>query len=96
LQDGERSAGATVVKQTTAVGGDRLVVAGLEAEEVAEFVIASKEPLRRIEALEGAHTSYAAFNAPMILFQSVILVGAGPVHNAPAEGAADCSRVGAV
>src|SRR4051794_21961443 len=35
LQDSERSAGATVVKQATAIGWDGLIVAGLEAEEVA-------------------------------------------------------------
>jgi hypothetical protein len=44
-EDGERSGGTTEMKQATAVGGDVLVVAGLEAEEVAEFVIASAEPL---------------------------------------------------
>ncbi len=46
LENCERSGGATEVKQATAVGGDVLVVAGLEAKEVAEFVIASAEPLR--------------------------------------------------
>ncbi len=72
LEDGERSRSATEVKQATAVGGDVLVVAGLEAEEAAEFVMASAEPLRRTEALEAAHTSDAAFDAPMILLDSPI------------------------
>jgi hypothetical protein len=71
-EDGEHSRGTTELKQATAVGRDVLVVAGLEAEEIAEFVIASAEPLRCIEALEAAHTSDAAFHAPMILFQSVM------------------------
>jgi hypothetical protein len=34
------------MKKASAVGGDVLVVMGLEAEEVAELVIASAEPLR--------------------------------------------------
>ncbi len=46
LQDSERSGGAAELKQTTAVGGDVLVMAGLEAEEVAELVVASTEPPR--------------------------------------------------
>src|ERR671917_1364730 len=53
LEDGERIGGAAEVKQATAVGGDRLVVAGAEAEEVAELVIAATEPLRRSETLEA-------------------------------------------
>jgi hypothetical protein len=40
LEDGEHGCGATEMEKATAVGGDRLVVAGAEAEEVAELVIA--------------------------------------------------------
>lgn len=45
-EDGERSGGTTEMKQAAAVGGNMLVVAGLEAKEVAGFVIASAESLR--------------------------------------------------
>ena len=45
FEDCERRRGATAMKPATAVGGDMLVVAGAEAEEVAEFVMASTEPL---------------------------------------------------
>jgi hypothetical protein len=45
-EDGEGSGGTTEMKQAAAVGGDVLVVAGLEAKEVAEFVVASAEALR--------------------------------------------------
>jgi hypothetical protein len=72
LDDGERSGSTTEVKQATAVGGDVLVVAGPEAKEVAEFVMASAEALRRTEALEAAHTSDAAFDAPVILLDNPI------------------------
>src|ERR671928_2244443 len=51
LEHCERSRGATEVKQATAVGRDRLVVAGAQAEKVAELVVAATEPLRRGEAL---------------------------------------------
>jgi hypothetical protein len=72
-ENGERDGGTTEVKQATTAGGDILIVAGAETEEVAKLVMALAEPLRRSEALEAPHTSDAAFDAPMILFQSVIL-----------------------
>lgn len=45
-ENSERSSGTTEVKQATVVGWDELAVASLEAEEIAEFVIASAESLR--------------------------------------------------
>src|SRR3712207_9335356 len=96
LEDGERSAGATEVKQATAVGGDGLVVAGAETEEIAKLVMTAAEALGGGEALEPAHTSGAPFDAPVILLKPVILVGAGPVHDLPPERAADRPRVGAM
>ena len=39
LQDGEHSGRTTEMKQTTAVGGNRLVVTGAETEKGAEFVV---------------------------------------------------------
>jgi hypothetical protein len=59
LGDGERSAGATEVKQATAVGGGVPVVAGAETEESAKLVMAAAEALGGGEALEPAHTSRA-------------------------------------
>ena len=46
FENSEHTAGTTQVKQATAAGGDVLVVAGAGAEEVAELVVASAEPLR--------------------------------------------------
>jgi hypothetical protein len=60
-----------------------------ETEEIAEFVVASAEALRRHEALEPAHTSRAPFDAAVVLLEPVILVGAGPVHDMTAERRAD-------
>jgi hypothetical protein len=84
-ENGEHGSGTTEVKQTATAGGDMLVVAGAGAEKGAEFVVASAEALRGSEALKAPHTSCSAFHAPMILLQSVILVGAGPMHDPPAE-----------
>jgi hypothetical protein len=41
VENGEHSCGTTEVKQATAAGVDRLVVAGTEAKEVAELVVAA-------------------------------------------------------
>jgi hypothetical protein len=45
VEHSERSADRTVIKPTTAVGWDRWMVAGLEAEDVAELVDAAAVPL---------------------------------------------------
>src|SRR5919202_6191253 len=95
LEHRERSRRTTEVRQATAVGGDVLVVAGAETEEIAEFVVASAEPLRRGEALEAPHTSRAPFHAPVVLLKTIVPVRAGPVHDTAAERAADRARVGA-
>src|SRR5215217_3251177 len=96
LENGERSRGATEVEQAAAAGGDALVVAGAETAEVAELVVAATEPLRRGETLEAPHASCAPFDAAVVLLQSVIFACAGPVHDPPAERAADRPRVGAM
>jgi hypothetical protein len=81
------------MKQAAAAGGNILVgtywlwrVTG--AEEVAECVVAFTERLGRGEVLEAAHTLCAAFHTPMILSQSIVPVGAGPMHEPTAKGRA--------
>jgi len=96
FEDGKHGGGAAEVKQATAADGDGLVVAGAGTEEIAEFIVAATEPLRRGETLESPHASRAPFDAPVILLEPIILVGAGPVHDPSAEHRADCPRVGAV
>ncbi len=73
----ERTAGAAEMEQAAAAGGDMLVVAGSGAEEVAELVVASTEALGRGEALEAAHTSDAAFDAAVVLLETIVLVATG-------------------
>ena len=79
FEDGQHRRGPAEQEQPTAVGGDVLVVAGAGSEEIAEFVVSPAEPGRRSGALETPHRSGAAFDAPMVLLQSVVQVAAGPV-----------------
>ena len=85
LQDCKHSDCATTMKQTAAVGGNRLAMAGADTEKGAELVIASTEPFGSPECFEAAHTSDPAFDAPVILLQPVVLVGAGPMSHLSAE-----------
>jgi hypothetical protein len=79
LENGERSRGATEVKQAPAVGRDVLVVAGAGAKEVAELVMAAAEPLRRDETLEPPHTSRAPFHAAVVLFEPIVMGWPAPL-----------------
>jgi hypothetical protein len=53
-----------VLEKVTASAGCRnvLVVTGSAAEEVAQFIILSAEPICRLMLLEPAHTSDASFD----------------------------------
>ena len=85
LKNCEHGDRTTQMKHATAVGGNMLVVTDARAQVVAELVVAATEALGGGEALEPAHTSDAAFYAPMILLKSVVLEGAVPVLNPLAQ-----------
>jgi hypothetical protein len=53
---------------------------GLRTEVVAQFVVTSTEPGRRSGALETAHGPGSAFEAAVLLFQSIVPVAAGGGH----------------
>ena len=73
-------------EQPAAIGGNVLVGAGAEAEEVAELIVASAEPGGRSRALEAPHGSVSAFDAPVVLLQPIVQVAAGPVpHRRPSS-----------
>jgi hypothetical protein len=63
LQDGEHGGHTTEMKQTaemkqtTAVGGNMLVVSAAETEKVTEFAVSSAEPIGGTEFLEAPHKS---------------------------------------
>jgi hypothetical protein len=73
------------MKHAAAVGGNMLAVTYASAEVVAEFVIGATEPVGGGEALEPAHTSNSALDAPVILLKPVVLVSAGAVGDPLAQ-----------
>jgi hypothetical protein len=85
LQNAEHSCAPTEEEQSAAAGGNVLVVTGAGAEKVTEFVVTSTEPGGRLGTPEAAHRSVAAFDAPVVLFQSVIEVAAGSMADILAQ-----------
>ena len=75
------------------VGGNILMVAGAEAEEVAELIVAAAEPGSRSRALEAPHGAVSAFDAAVVLLQPVVQVAAGPVPHSAAQPGPDRPRV---
>jgi hypothetical protein len=73
------------MKHEAAVGGNMLVVTYARAEMVAAFVIGSTEPVSGGEALEPAHTSDSAFDAPVILLEPVVPTSAAAVGHPRAQ-----------
>src|SRR5688500_14606526 len=73
-----------------------LVVTRAGAEDVSEFIVLPAEPGRRLGTFEAAHWSVAAFETPVILFQPVIEVAAGPVPHPFAELGPDRAGVAVV
>ena len=77
------------MEQSLAVGGYVLVVAGAEAEEVAQFIVSPAEPGGRSGTFEAPHGPTAAFDAAVILLQPVVQVATGPVPHILAQLVAD-------
>ena len=69
-QDGHCSAEK---ERSAAAGGNVLVGAGAETEEVAEFIMSPAEPGRRSGTLETTHGPAPAFDATAILFKPVVI-----------------------
>jgi len=75
--------------QSAVIGGDGLMVVWARAEKIAAFVVASTELCRRSDALEPAHRSVSAFDAPVVLLKPIIEIPAGPVADVPAQFSAN-------
>jgi hypothetical protein len=58
---------------------------GPAAEEVAELVVFSAEPIGRIMFFEAPHTSDSSFDPAMVLFKSIIQIDARPVAHVAAQ-----------
>src|ERR1700742_2532531 len=63
LQQVQYGRGLAEEVKSAAIGGDMLFLARARAEDVAEFIVASTEPLRGKWTLEPAHRSIPAFDA---------------------------------
>jgi hypothetical protein len=85
LHDADRD--ASVMEEVTASTGCRnvLVVTGSAAEEVAELIVLSAEPLGRVMLLEATHTSDPSLDSAMVLFKSIIQVDVRPVADVAAQ-----------
>jgi hypothetical protein len=75
------------MEEVTVSAGCRnvLVVTGSAAEEVAEFIVFSAEPVGRAMLLEATHTSDASLDPAMVLFKSIIQLDARPVVDVAAQ-----------
>ena len=75
------------MEEVTASTGCRnvLVVTGSAAEQVAEFIVLSAEPLCCVMLLEAAHSSDPSLDPAMVLFKSIIQVNARPVTDVVAQ-----------
>jgi hypothetical protein len=73
-----------------------LIVMGTNTKEFAKLIVFSAEATRRSMAFEGAHTSNAAFDTAVILFEPVVQVGIRLVLDRIAKRRADSPWVRAV
>lgn len=97
FKDGQHGHSPSEVKQTAAEeGGNVLVVAGLNAEKVAELVITATEPSRRAGTLKPKHGPVLAFQAAVVPLQPIVKVAARPVPHRPAPLGADRAWVAVV
>ena len=62
-----------------------LVVTGSAAEEVAEFIMLSAEPVGPIMLFEAAHTSDPSFDPSVILLKSIIQIDVHPVADVASQ-----------
>ena len=68
-----------------AIGRNVLVVAGADAEKIAELIVAAAEPGSRSRALEAPHGPVSAFDATVILLQPVVQVATSSVPHTFAQ-----------
>ena len=93
LQDCEHGRGMTKELQSATSGGNVLVVMESRTEMVAQFVVSSTEPRGGSGTLKAAHRPVSAFQATMVLFQSIVFVAAGPMANILAQLSPDRLRI---
>src|SRR3984957_2056114 len=89
LQHPQNRCGAAKEIEPAVVGGDLLIGSGAGTEEVAQLVVGATEFASRSWALEPAHRTVAAFDAAMILLQSVIEILAIAMPDTGPQGRPD-------
>ena len=73
-----------------------LMRTGAGTEEVAQFIVASTEPVSRSRALEPTHRLVSTFDATVILLQSIVEIAAGAMAHRLAQHRADRTGVAVV
>ena len=58
---------------------------GSPAEEIAQFIVLSSEPVCRVMLLEAAPTSDPSFDPAMVLFQSIVQIHTRPMADITAQ-----------
>ena len=96
LHDIERNAGTCSEAGAAKGSGDGLVVTTAWTKKIAEFAMLATEAAGGVVALEASHTSDPALDAAVVLFQTIVQVGAGPVPDRPAQHREDRSGIGAM
>jgi hypothetical protein len=74
----------------------RLVHNGAEAEELAEFIKCATKTRCRFDISEATHRVVALFDAPMILFQSIVQIRIAAMENVATKCFANRSWIGAM
>jgi hypothetical protein len=72
VQHTQNRGGAAKEVEPSVFGGDLLIGSGAGTDEVTQFVVGATEVSSRSGALEPTHRTVSAFDAAMILLQSVV------------------------
>jgi hypothetical protein len=96
LHDVERNEGRLGEAGAAKGSGDDLIVTATRAKKIAEFAVFSTEAPGGIMAFEASHTSDPALDAAMVLFKTIVQIGALPVPHGLARHDANRSGVGAM
>src|ERR1700722_6478351 len=86
FQDTQNRCGAAKEVEPAVVGGDLLIGSGAGTEKATQLVVGATEFASRSWALEPAHRTVAAFDAAMILLQSVIEILAVAMAHTCSQG----------
>src|ERR1700761_9431927 len=93
FQHPQNRCGAAKKVEPAVVGWDLLIGLGAGTEKVTQLVVGATDFPSRSWALEPAHRTVAAFDAAMILLQSIIEILAVAMPHPCAQGRPDRTRI---